>query len=78
MVPNSEYEDWLVADQQVFSFLLASVSKEILVLGPYVLLWQKRQLKRGQIWQISLPLKQELTLSARAWRLQTLTKEVCR
>jgi hypothetical protein len=31
MVPNSEYEDWLAADQQVFNFLLASVSKEILV-----------------------------------------------
>jgi hypothetical protein len=31
MVPNSEYEDWLAADQQVFNFLLASVSKEILI-----------------------------------------------
>jgi hypothetical protein len=31
MVPNSKYEDWLAADQQVFSFLLASVSKEILI-----------------------------------------------
>jgi hypothetical protein len=27
MVPNSEYEDWLVGDQQVLSFLLTSVSK---------------------------------------------------
>jgi hypothetical protein len=31
IVPNSEYEDWLEADQQVFSFLLTSISMEILV-----------------------------------------------
>jgi hypothetical protein len=31
MVPNLEYEDWLIRDQQVLSFILASVSKEILV-----------------------------------------------
>jgi hypothetical protein len=31
MVPNSEYEDWLAVDQQVFSFLLTSISKEIFV-----------------------------------------------
>jgi hypothetical protein len=31
MAPNFECEDWLAANQQVFSFLLASVSKEILV-----------------------------------------------
>jgi hypothetical protein len=30
MVANLEYEDWLSSDQQVFSFILASVSKEIL------------------------------------------------
>jgi hypothetical protein len=30
MVANPEYEDWLASDQQVFSFTLASVSKEIL------------------------------------------------
>jgi hypothetical protein len=30
MVANPEYEDWLASDQQVFSFILASVSKEIL------------------------------------------------
>jgi hypothetical protein len=27
----TNYEDWLAADQQVFSFLLVFVSKEILV-----------------------------------------------
>jgi hypothetical protein len=31
LVSNLEYEDWLTGDQQVFSFILASVSKEILV-----------------------------------------------
>jgi hypothetical protein len=31
LVSNLEYEDWLTGDQQVLSFLLASVSKEILV-----------------------------------------------
>jgi hypothetical protein len=31
MVPNLEYEDRLTGDQQVLSFLLASISKEILV-----------------------------------------------
>jgi hypothetical protein len=31
MVPNLEYEDGLIRDQQVLSFILASVSKEILV-----------------------------------------------
>jgi hypothetical protein len=31
LVPNPEYEDWLAGDQQVFSFLFASVSKETLV-----------------------------------------------
>jgi hypothetical protein len=30
MVANAEYEYWLASDQQVFSFILASVSKEIL------------------------------------------------
>jgi hypothetical protein len=30
-MPNLEYEDWLARDQQVLSFFLASVSKEILV-----------------------------------------------
>jgi hypothetical protein len=30
MVANTKYEDWLASDQQVFSFILASVSKEIL------------------------------------------------
>jgi hypothetical protein len=30
MVANPKYEDWLASDQQVFSFILASVSKEIL------------------------------------------------
>jgi hypothetical protein len=30
-VPNPEYEDWLAGDQQVLSFILASISKEILV-----------------------------------------------
>jgi hypothetical protein len=30
MVVNPEYEDWLASDQQVSSFILASVSKEIL------------------------------------------------
>jgi hypothetical protein len=31
MVTNPDYEDWLAVDQQVFSFILASVTKEILV-----------------------------------------------
>jgi hypothetical protein len=31
MVTNPVYEDWLAADQQVLSFLLSSVSKEILI-----------------------------------------------
>jgi hypothetical protein len=31
MVPNPAYEDWRTKDQQVFSFILASVTKEILV-----------------------------------------------
>jgi hypothetical protein len=31
MIPNPVYEDWCTGDQQVFSFILASVSKEILV-----------------------------------------------
>jgi hypothetical protein len=31
MIPNPVYEDWCTRDQQVFSFILASVSKEILV-----------------------------------------------
>jgi hypothetical protein len=30
MVANPEYEDWLASDQQVFNFILASVSKVIL------------------------------------------------
>jgi hypothetical protein len=30
-VMNPTYEDWRVADQQVLSFLLASVSKDVLV-----------------------------------------------
>jgi hypothetical protein len=30
-VANSEYEDWLAADQQVLSFILTSVTKEVLV-----------------------------------------------
>jgi hypothetical protein len=30
MVANPEYEDWLASNQQVFNFILASVSKEIL------------------------------------------------
>jgi hypothetical protein len=30
MVANPKHEDWLVSDQQVFSFILASMSKEIL------------------------------------------------
>ncbi|WVZ54710.1 hypothetical protein U9M48_005468 [Paspalum notatum var. saurae] len=30
-VPNPAYEDWVAADQQVLSFLLASVSKEVLI-----------------------------------------------
>jgi hypothetical protein len=31
MITNLEYEDWLAGDQQVLSFLLPFVSKEILV-----------------------------------------------
>jgi hypothetical protein len=31
MIPNLVYEDWRVSDQQVFSFILVSVTKEILV-----------------------------------------------
>jgi hypothetical protein len=31
MVPNPEYEDWDAADQQVLSYLLESLSKDILV-----------------------------------------------
>jgi hypothetical protein len=31
MVINLEYEDWMASDQQVLRFLLASVTKEILV-----------------------------------------------
>lgn len=30
-IPNPAYEDWVAADQQVLSFLLASVSKEVLI-----------------------------------------------
>ena len=30
-VANSAYEDWLASDQQVLSFLLASVSKDVLI-----------------------------------------------
>jgi hypothetical protein len=31
MIDNREHEDWGAADQQVLSFLLASVTKEIMV-----------------------------------------------
>jgi hypothetical protein len=31
MVPNPAYEDWRAGDQQVFIFILASMTKEILV-----------------------------------------------
>jgi hypothetical protein len=31
LAPNLEYEDWLAGDQQVFSFILASIPKEILI-----------------------------------------------
>jgi hypothetical protein len=30
-ITNLDYEDWLAADQQVLSFLLASVSKDVLI-----------------------------------------------
>jgi hypothetical protein len=30
-INNLDYEDWLAADQQVLSFLLASVSKDVLI-----------------------------------------------
>jgi hypothetical protein len=30
-IPNPAYEDWLAADQQVLSFLLSSVSKDVLI-----------------------------------------------
>jgi hypothetical protein len=29
-VPNPNYDDWLATDQQVLSYILASISKEIL------------------------------------------------
>jgi hypothetical protein len=31
MIANLEYEDWLVADQQVLNFILRLVTKEVLV-----------------------------------------------
>jgi hypothetical protein len=31
IVPNPAYEDWRSRDQQVFNFILASLTKEILV-----------------------------------------------
>jgi hypothetical protein len=61
MVANPEYEDWLASDQQVFSFILASVSKEILA-------WIATATTVAQAWE---KLEEQFTSQTRACAITT-------